>query len=267
MGAIGVGVAAAGIVGLGVLGVISAPLLVAAAGGVLVAFGVSVVAGAMNGSFTSSTSNFDDWGARTLLSEGIGALAGMAGYGVGNAAQWYAENTNITTMGGVAKTVLSAAESLSANQAGQAIANTVTGMVSAAINYSRIHAPGNGSGSTPNANHPGSRPTPTPAPTPTHSSNGGSGNGSPIYTPPTRNPSRPTSPGSSRPTPAPPSSSKPTSPSVRYYTVTSGDTLSGIANSFYGSGLQWQRIYQVNAGVIGGNPNLIYPGERLAIPR
>ena len=50
-----------------------------------------------------------------------------------------------------------------------------------------------------------------------------------------------------------------------YYTVVSGDSLSAIAARFYGSFSQWQRIYQSNRGTIGNNPNLIYPGERLAI--
>ena len=50
-----------------------------------------------------------------------------------------------------------------------------------------------------------------------------------------------------------------------YYTVASGDSLSAIAARFYGSFSQWQRIYQSNMGTIGNNPNLIYPGERLAI--
>ncbi len=51
----------------------------------------------------------------------------------------------------------------------------------------------------------------------------------------------------------------------RYYTIGSGDTLWGIASRFYGSGYQWQSLYQRNRGVIGSNPNLIYPGERLVL--
>ena len=80
------------------------------------------------------------------------------------------------------------------------------------------------------------------------------------YSAPTRTQSSP--PGTSNP------ASHPTSgPSWMSYTVSSGDTLWGIAASFYGSGLEWQRIYQANMGVIGGNPNLIYAGERLRILR
>ncbi len=57
------------------------------------------------------------------------------------------------------------------------------------------------------------------------------------------------------------------SPGMLYYTVVSGDTLWGVAARFYGTGLMWQRIYRANIGVIGSNPNLIYVGERLVIPR
>jgi RHS repeat-associated protein len=50
-----------------------------------------------------------------------------------------------------------------------------------------------------------------------------------------------------------------------YYTVAAGDSLWAIATRFYGSGAKWQSIYSANRGVIGGNPNMIYPGQRLKI--
>lgn len=50
------------------------------------------------------------------------------------------------------------------------------------------------------------------------------------------------------------------------YTVKSGDCLWNIAKKFYGSGAQYTKIYNSNRGVIGGNPNLIYPGQVLTIP-
>jgi nucleoid-associated protein YgaU len=54
------------------------------------------------------------------------------------------------------------------------------------------------------------------------------------------------------------------------YVVKKGDTLSEIALHFYGDGSQpaWERIYRVphNRQVIGGDPNLIKPGEVLWIP-
>ncbi|MFE9423283.1 transglycosylase family protein [Kitasatospora sp. NPDC006697] len=45
------------------------------------------------------------------------------------------------------------------------------------------------------------------------------------------------------------------------YTVVGGDTLSGIAYAHHLDG--WQQFYQQNAGVVGDNPNLIYPGQQL----
>lgn len=53
------------------------------------------------------------------------------------------------------------------------------------------------------------------------------------------------------------------SPSPRTYTVQSGDTLSGIAQKL-GLG-DWRRLYEANAGVIGGDPNKIYPGQVLEV--
>lgn len=50
------------------------------------------------------------------------------------------------------------------------------------------------------------------------------------------------------------------------YTVVSGDCLWNIAKQFYGNGSEYTKIYNANQGVIGGNPNLIYPGQVLTIP-
>lgn len=50
------------------------------------------------------------------------------------------------------------------------------------------------------------------------------------------------------------------------YTVVRGDCLWNIAKRFYGSGAKYTVIYNANRGVIGGNPNLIYPGQVLTIP-
>jgi LysM repeat protein len=52
---------------------------------------------------------------------------------------------------------------------------------------------------------------------------------------------------------------------VRRYTVQPGDTLSSIAQRFYGSPAAWQWLYQANRSVIE-NPNAIYPGEVLDVP-
>lgn len=47
-------------------------------------------------------------------------------------------------------------------------------------------------------------------------------------------------------------------------TVAPGDTLSGLASRHCGNST-WTGIYQDNQTVVGNNPNLIYPGQRLAI--
>ena len=52
---------------------------------------------------------------------------------------------------------------------------------------------------------------------------------------------------------------------ARHYTVQPGDTLSSIAQRFYGTTADWQWLYQANRSVIE-NPNAIYPGELLNVP-
>lgn len=49
------------------------------------------------------------------------------------------------------------------------------------------------------------------------------------------------------------------------YTVVKGDNLSKIAKNLTGNSANWQAIYNQNKSVIGGNPNLIYPGQKLVI--
>ncbi|MFJ8938109.1 transglycosylase family protein [Streptomyces sp. NPDC102365] len=46
------------------------------------------------------------------------------------------------------------------------------------------------------------------------------------------------------------------------YTVRGGDTLSGIAARY---GTTWQRVYAANRTVIGGDPDVIVPGQRLRV--
>lgn len=57
-----------------------------------------------------------------------------------------------------------------------------------------------------------------------------------------------------------PGTSSGTTPNI--YTVKSGDTLSKIAKAY---GTTWQRIYNDNKLIIGKNPNLIRPGQKLVI--
>ena len=53
------------------------------------------------------------------------------------------------------------------------------------------------------------------------------------------------------------------------YTIISGDTLWGIALRFLGNGLLWRELYNYKDNktrLRSGNPNLIYPGEKILIP-
>ncbi len=50
------------------------------------------------------------------------------------------------------------------------------------------------------------------------------------------------------------------------YTVAKGDSLWAVARKSYGSGDGWSKIYAANQGIIGPNPNLIFPGQVLTIP-
>jgi LysM repeat protein len=54
-------------------------------------------------------------------------------------------------------------------------------------------------------------------------------------------------------------------PATRTYTVRSGDTLSSIAQRFYGNPADWAWLYHVNSSVVH-DPNSIYAGEVLKIP-
>lgn len=55
-------------------------------------------------------------------------------------------------------------------------------------------------------------------------------------------------------------------PQSKTYSVVKGDSLWLIAKKHYGNGAQWRRIYDANKTVIGKNPDLIYPGQKLVIP-
>ena len=48
------------------------------------------------------------------------------------------------------------------------------------------------------------------------------------------------------------------------YTVESGDTLSKIGQHH---GVSWHAIHEANRDVIGDNPDLIKPGQKLRIPK
>ena len=51
------------------------------------------------------------------------------------------------------------------------------------------------------------------------------------------------------------------------YVVQKGDSISKIAKKFYGDGRKYMPIIKANEAVLNGNPNRIYPGMKLAIPK
>ena len=52
----------------------------------------------------------------------------------------------------------------------------------------------------------------------------------------------------------------------RIHVVAPGDTLSKIAQKFYGDMRKWPVIYEANRDVIGIDPNLVKPSQRLLLP-
>lgn len=67
----------------------------------------------------------------------------------------------------------------------------------------------------------------------------------------------PGKPGTPAPKPKP-------HPAPKFHTVTAGENLTEIANK-YGIQGGWHTLYHLNRNLIGGNPNKIYPGQRLKL--
>ncbi len=51
-----------------------------------------------------------------------------------------------------------------------------------------------------------------------------------------------------------------------YHEVKSGDTLSKLANHYYSNSTLWRPIHQANQHIVT-NPDIIFPGQKLRIPR
>lgn len=66
--------------------------------------------------------------------------------------------------------------------------------------------------------------------------------------------------------PVKPKAKKVEVPTNGKYTVKGGDTLSGISSVQLGS-TNWKPLYEANKDVVGSNPNLIFPGQKLALPK
>lgn len=63
----------------------------------------------------------------------------------------------------------------------------------------------------------------------------------------------------------PPKAEDPEPPRVQFYTIERGDTLSGIAKTFYGNAMKYPAIFEANREVIE-DPDRIYPGQKIRIP-
>lgn len=63
---------------------------------------------------------------------------------------------------------------------------------------------------------------------------------------------------------APPPAPEKPEPKVEYYTIAKGDTLSEIAQRYYGKASEYRRIFEDNREVIA-DPDKIYPGQKIRI--
>jgi nucleoid-associated protein YgaU len=54
---------------------------------------------------------------------------------------------------------------------------------------------------------------------------------------------------------------------IAEHEVVPGDNLSMISQKYYGAQSHWPKIYEANKEIIGDNPSLIRPGQRLRIPK
>jgi LysM repeat protein len=53
---------------------------------------------------------------------------------------------------------------------------------------------------------------------------------------------------------------------AEFYTIVPGDSLSKIAKRYYGDAMKYPAIFEANREVIK-NPDLIYPGQQIRIPK
>ncbi len=55
-------------------------------------------------------------------------------------------------------------------------------------------------------------------------------------------------------------------PQDEFYEIVSGDTLGAIAKKYYGKASAYMKIFEANRDIIS-DPNKIYPGQKIRIPR
>ncbi len=60
-----------------------------------------------------------------------------------------------------------------------------------------------------------------------------------------------------------PTGNSTSTPASKTHMVVGGDNLTSIAKKY---NTTWEKIYEANRGIIGGNPNMIRPGQNLTIP-
>jgi len=58
----------------------------------------------------------------------------------------------------------------------------------------------------------------------------------------------------------------PAEPEADFYTIVSGDTLGAIAKRYYGKASAYMKIFEANRDIID-DPNKIYPGQKIRIPK
>ena len=75
---------------------------------------------------------------------------------------------------------------------------------------------------------------------------------------------KPSKPSTTTKKSAPAKPATPSSTSTGNYVVVSGDTLSAIATAHHVQG-GWQALYERNKAIVGADPNLIFPGQRLTV--
>ena len=88
----------------------------------------------------------------------------------------------------------------------------------------------------------------------------------PFTVPPLTAPEKPASAASAHPPPTVPSPSDVVVDALQTHHVERGHTLWGISQKFYGDGSRYAIIFSANSDQIR-NPNLIYPGQNLVVPK